>query len=569
MNFDRAGNDAREYLGPVLEATPRLLGSLDREPLSPTWGSFDRDHWAWKFRDFPINMLQAGVLPLAWLWRTPVSGNPWAANGQVFRWIEAALEVVLRRQRRNGAFDTVGPNTQDHGVTLAQCYILLAARRLLGDDCPAGLADRIAEAVRRGLGFAARSTEDYAFINNHQALFALTWLRAGEQLGEAAYRDRADEVLAGILRRQSPDGWYAEYGGADPGYESLGLQHLAEFERERPGTELSRSIDRALEFLAHCVQPDGSIGGGYGSRHTVQWYPAGFELLAARSPVAASIAGFIRPRLPQAPVVTPQTVDTHNLPLLMYSYCLAAAALGSARNSAAASPLPCQRELPPKHYPDAGLVVTSTPAYHAICGLKKGGVITVVSRQTGALAYEDAGYVVEAGRRGGRRWSSAFQGLTESSTLTGLVATTRARFGLAERPVLTPSKFVLLRVLNLTVFRSRVLGAIIRRMIIAQLISGRRPGRLVLDRQVTFGDDEVTIRDTLGGGSPDVGTVWRPRAFTAIHMGSARYAHPRDLAELPEPRLEGAARALAGGGSATLSTTIRFVDGDSSLAFTD
>lgn len=569
MNSEPTGSYSPEYLGPVIEAAPRLLGTLDREPLSPTWGSFDRDHWAWKFRDFPINMLQAGVLPLAWLWRHPAPGNRWAGNGQVHRWILAGLDVILQRQRRNGAFDTVGPNTQDHGVTLAQCYILLAARRLVGPDLPAGLADRIDSALRRGLGFASRSGEDYAFISNHQSLFALTWQRAGRHLGEDGFLARGDEVLAEILRRQSPDGWYPEYGGADPGYESLGLQHLAEFERERPSSGLSQSLDRAVEFLAHCVQPDGSVGGGYGSRHTVQWYPAGFELLASRSAYAAAIAGFLRSRLVEGPVVTPRTVDPHNLPLLMYSYCLAAAARGTGGDSLPVRPLPCERELAPRLFADAGVVVASTPAYHAICGLKKGGVLSVVSRPDGALAHEDAGYVVEIGRGSAGRWSSAFQGLTESSSLADGVAATRARFGLAQRPVLTPAKFVLLRLLNLTVFRSRVLGAMVRRMIIAQLISGRRPGRLELERQVAFAADRVTVRDTLTGGNPGVRAVWRPRSYTAIHMGSARYAHPRDLAELPEPGLEGAARALARGKPATLVTTIRFVGGTATVAFTE
>jgi hypothetical protein len=57
------------YLPHVLAEVPRLLSQMDREPSSPGAGSFDRDWWAWKFRDGPITMLQAGLLPLATLWR--------------------------------------------------------------------------------------------------------------------------------------------------------------------------------------------------------------------------------------------------------------------------------------------------------------------------------------------------------------------------------------------------------------------------------------------------------------------------------------------------------------------
>lgn len=559
MTPDPSGTPSLAYWAPLLEATPRLLGALDREPLSPTRGSFDRDHWAWKFRDFPVTMLQAGVLPLAWLWRTPGAGNPWAGSANLLHWIHGALEAVLARQHRNGAWDTVAPNSQDHGVTLAQCYLLATAARLVGDACPAPLMVRIGEALQRGTRFAARSDEDYAFITNHHALFALAWLRAGRHLGDEALCRRADQVIAGIIAHQSPDGWYTEYGGPDPGYESLALQHLAELERERPGAELSRSVDRSLEFLAHCVQPDGGVGGGHGSRYTVQWYPAGFELLAGRSGTARAIAGFMRALLEHGQVVTPRTVDVHNLPLLLHSYCLAAEARSSVPPDAPAEPLPWQRVAPLRHFPGADLVVASTPSYFALCALRKGGVLSVFSRERQSLVYEDAGYVAVAGRH---HWSSAFLGLAGPAVVEGPLARVSTRLGLARRPVLRPLSFLLLRILNLTVFRSLVLGRLIRRLIIAGLITGRRPGPLALRREVTFGPDRVTVRDRLEGRLAGLSALWRPRAFTAVHMGSARYYHPRDLVELPEPRLEDATARLAREGAVDLGFSVRFTDGD-------
>lgn len=555
MTTDLCGPSQTAYLGPVLEAAPRLLGMLDREPLSPTWGSFDRDHWAWKFRDFPVGMLQGGVLPLAWLWGTPLAGSPWAGSGRLRGWILGSLDHLLRRQHRNGAFDGVGPHTQDHGVTLAHCHTLATTARLLGEACPAPLAERLSESLRRATAFASRSAEDYAFISNHHALFALAWLRAGRHLGDSALCDRADQEIAAIREHQSPDGWYAEYGGPDPGYESLGLQYLAEYERERPDEALSRSMDRSLEFLVHCIQPDGGVGGGHGSRHTVQWYPAGFELLSGRSRLARAIARFMEPRLPHAPVVTPRGVDAHNLPVLLYSYCLAAASRMAEPETGDRDPLPCEQEAPLRHFADSGLVVASTSRYFALCGLKKGGVLSAYRKRDQVLVHEDAGYVAESG---GRRWSSALLGLTQSTTATAPGARCTAQFGLAARPVLTPGRFVILRILNLTLFRSRVVGAWIRRMIIAQLISGRQPGPLTLERQVTFLEDRIAVSDTLTGGGGRRWALWRPRGFTAVHMGSARYFHPRDLVDLPEPALGSAAEQLTMQGTVSLAFSVEF-----------
>jgi hypothetical protein len=96
---------AQEYRRLALAATTRLLGTLDRDPFSPTAGSFDRDHWAWKFRDFPIAMLQTGILPLATLWARPWEGNEYAGSERVLDWLRLALEQTLQRQRANGAYD--------------------------------------------------------------------------------------------------------------------------------------------------------------------------------------------------------------------------------------------------------------------------------------------------------------------------------------------------------------------------------------------------------------------------------------------------------------------------------
>ena len=71
------------YAPEVVTQIPRLLSSLDREPASQSYGSFDREHWGWKFRDFPITMLQAALYPLALLYRFPFPDNYCYQNIQV------------------------------------------------------------------------------------------------------------------------------------------------------------------------------------------------------------------------------------------------------------------------------------------------------------------------------------------------------------------------------------------------------------------------------------------------------------------------------------------------------
>ncbi|MGH9816146.1 MAG: hypothetical protein ACRD6I_08725, partial [Candidatus Acidiferrales bacterium] len=388
---DKAG-----YARQGLQQVPRLLSLLDREGASASAGSFDREHWGWKFRDFPMTMLQTAVYPLALLWRQAVPGNEYHRNARVLEWIGRAMRATFARQHANGAFDSVAPFSQDHGVTLAVMHHLCETARVLGSDLPSGLHQQLRDATQRACRFAERSREDYAFISNHQALFALAWLSAGELLADGRCLRQARGVVDRILSRQSSDGWYPEYGGPDPGYESLGISYLAKYWQRTGDADVLESLKRSVQFLSYCVHPDGGIGGVYGSRHTSLYFPAGFEVLASEIPLAAAIARFVGERLAAGNVVTPATTDTHNLVPLLTSYLEAALAQGEHSEP---PPLPCEEMQGVKQFPDSGITVGGTRAYYAVVNAKKGGVCRIFDRRTGTLAYEDAGYLIRTGNR--------------------------------------------------------------------------------------------------------------------------------------------------------------------------
>src|SRR5687767_2294875 len=100
MSDEQAGSPelperARVYAAAALAQIPHLLGHLDREPQSGTYGCFDRDHWSWKFRDHPLGMLQSAAYPLALLWRYPMPHSPYVGNERLLEWIQAAIDWTL------------------------------------------------------------------------------------------------------------------------------------------------------------------------------------------------------------------------------------------------------------------------------------------------------------------------------------------------------------------------------------------------------------------------------------------------------------------------------------------
>ena len=553
-------NDAAAYLREALSQTPRLLSFLDRETHSASYGSCDREHWAWKFRDFPLGMAQSAVYPLAMLWRHPFPGNPYHNSPQILAWTIAGMEETLRRQHANGAFDAFTPNEQDPGPTLALVHILCATSRLLEGEISAPFRSRLLSAIRKGCDFGAIFEQNHGFVSNHWALFALAFLDGHELLREARYRQHAEQIIDRILAEQSADGWYREYGGPDPGYESLGINYLALYWQRTGSAQVLDSLRRSVEFYAYCLHPDGSVGGVYGSRHTSLYFPAGFELLAGEIPMAAAVARFMRAKLSSGNVLTPAVSDAENLPPLLTSYL--EAGLSAANGRDVALRLPCEVFQGVRRFQESGICVAGTSAYYAVVNAAKGGVCRVFDRRSAHLAYEDSGYLIRAS---GRTWSSqlstagAGADREEPETIYCTADLCEAR------PLLpTPLKFMFLRFLNLTLFRSPSLGSWIRGRIVARLILAKHSGPFRLHREISFREEEIGFRDALQAEQPaPVEEVALARSFTGIHMGSAKYFHPAELTETLLPDTRGLASELTSGREAVCEFSIRFFAGAS------
>lgn len=529
------GRGPRVYLDHALAAAPRLLSMLDRESDSRAAGCFDRSHWAWAFRDFPITMFQAGMLPLAQLWRHPFPGNPYHQSERVREWIALALRYTCDRQRRNGGFESVAPNALDHGVTLAMVHVLARTLETMGPALNRTDVARVHETVERACRFATVSAEDYAFISNHQALFALAWLDAHRMLGVPEFRQRCEATVAGVLAHQSADGWFAEYGGPDPGYETLGIWYLAQVWHRTHDAGLLDALGRSLAFLRYAAHPDRSFGGPYGSRHTSLYFPGGLEALRGVLPDARALAQFLLPGLPSGTVLTPASCDAENLALLVSSY-LDAAGHTAERASGPASPassLPCDVHEGMHVFPDARIAVAGRSRYYAIASAARGGILRVYSRGPAArLLYQDAGLVAVID---GRRFSSQGGGRGALTAINGDTLECEAPFASVSREALTPLKFLILRVLNLSVFRIRPVAEFLRRVIVRRLVTTAAEGPVRIRRTIRFGGDTISIADELVGRTERIEAVSAPHAFTPMHMGSAGYFTESALQTTPAP----------------------------------
>src|SRR5690606_28939813 len=139
------------------------------------------------------------------------------------------------------------------------------------------------------------------------------------------------------------------------------------------------------------------------------------------------------------------------------------------------------------------LIVAGTDRYYAIVNGGRGGPCRIFDRSDGRLVYGDAGYVVTDGRT---TWASQLAPAADVAVDTGAgVAEGTVALGEVRQTLLTPGSFVVLRVLNHTLFRSRTLANLLRRLIVKRLITDRRTGPLRLTRRFSFEADAIRFED--------------------------------------------------------------------------
>jgi hypothetical protein len=507
-------------LPPELErALRRLLSEQNRDASTPTHGCFDRRYWSWKLVDFPEATFQRNVWPLAWWYRRLADGD--MRRQLLLDAVRAALTYTCRIQHRNGAFDQAFPNEYSFGATAFLVDPLLAAYLVVRDAVSDGEQGATEDCLRRGADFLCRHDETHGHIANHLAGAVWSLVQCADLFGEPRYEVRAMELLDRILDRQSAEGWFLEYEGADPGYQTLCMHYLAQVATRRTLPTLNEALDRAVDFISWCIHPDGSFGGEYGSRRTPVFYPGGIALLAARLPLARSMSEFMAASAVAGTTVGLADVDMGNMAPLLTSTMLALDAWKVGAGETAVE-LPWEIKEARRDFPDAGFYMRGLGRHYAVLGASNGGVLKVFERETRRLVLDDAGYLGET--RDSMRLTTQITERARPCRVLEDAVELDAQFHALKAPVPTPFQFLVLRALNLTVMRSIFIGNLIKILLVRLLISGRKTVPLHMVRRVEFTTVGISVRDRIEStGGPVLISLGCGRPFVAVHMASSRY----------------------------------------------
>ncbi len=518
------------YLDALRSWSVRVISLMDRERFSRTRGCMDRTFWAWKFTDFPGARFQEGLCYLGFLYSTDFPDNPYFQNSKLLEWIDGGFNYWCDIQRSSGDFDEAYPFERSLAATAFTGHYLSEAFEFMGDALPKKTQDRF----RRGIGLAGdwliQNDEKHGFLSNHLAAAASALYHAYRITGEGRFEKRSRYFLDKILSHQSSEGWYEEYGGADPGYQTHGSYYLARIQHFSGDKNLLDSLDRSVQFIANFMHPDLSLGGEYTSRNTQTFYPAAFEMLSAHSSAASWVAQTMRPTVKNLAAAGLGTVDIYNLfPLLnntVFAY------LGAKANEDKMRPPQGPSEEPGIiHFPKAGLLKVRRPRYDLFVGVHKGGVLKLFDREQGRLVLANSGYIGTL--KNGKTFSSQWNDPERKADVTEDGIQLEGKFFQTSRPVMDPWRFMAFRLFSLTFGRMKAAAYWLKSLLVKVLIYKKTEIDVSIAREIKLLDDGIEIHDKLQGSPDDVVDLSPGDIFTTIHMGSSRYFVPNELVAPP------------------------------------
>jgi len=523
------------YLQKSLEQIPRILSIEDRESTSLTYGCFDRRWWAWKFKDFPDATLQRAVYLLSLVFQNKFNNNIYFHNKHIGQWIKAGILYWLKIQHQNGSYDQAFPYEFSFGATAFTLGPLIKSFLITQNYFSSQEKNQILQGFTKAANFLVRHNELHGLISNHLAGAAISLSLASDLLNNPAYQKKSQKIVNYIIENQSPDGWFHEYGGPDPGYETLGIYYLSQYWQRRHDEPLLKALKKSINFLSYFLHPDGSYGGEYGSRNTEIFYPAGFKILEKDIPMAQIISQRVIQTVHRGKTIIPTYLDTENLIPLIENY-LESGLINHPAAEQQKKFLPFEKKNINIFFKHSMILAMGNSSYYLICNAKKGGVIKIFDKSQQRLVYDDSGYFGQIDHGQCLTTQIANQTAKVKIRMNHLSITTN--FFKAPQQLITPLNLIILRIFNLSLGRNIFLGNFLKKQLVKTLISRQKKYPITLNRQINFKENNITIKDIIQK-QPNTKFHWLiyGQKFSAIHMGSAKYFQKQQLQNkiAPEP----------------------------------
>ncbi len=277
-------NLSQEFWGFLRLTVPRVLSQLDRDEDSPTFGSFDRNYWHYKIRDFSSIILQQGMLIINTLASWNHDNNPLYQHALTGRWIEGCINFWASQQLRSGAFNEYYPYENGYPPT---AFSLYAVGIIYTTNPKLKPSLKTTKAIQKTCNWLLDHPEIEALNQNAAGLagIALTSKIQGIKIDENKFQKQ----LSYFFSQQSEEGWFPEYGGPDIGYLSVTTDCLYDYFSVTNDTRAKDAINKAIGFIAKLIGVNNETPIMINSRNTDYLVPYGLVKASTFNPQAGAI----------------------------------------------------------------------------------------------------------------------------------------------------------------------------------------------------------------------------------------------------------------------------------------
>ncbi|MBK6967407.1 MAG: hypothetical protein IPH20_26795 [Bacteroidales bacterium] len=487
---------------------PGILTQLSRDPNTSHYGSFDRNWWHYKIRDFSSIILQQGGYFLELAAQLPEYIE---FSNQLREYSRASVGFWAGRAKRMGAFEEYYP--WEDGYPPLAFSTLAVAKIILSQKIKSTVYDAVLEKAARKLQHRFEPEAANQQLAGLAALSVLKKINSGF-VDDITFRRLSDQTLA----LQSEEGWFTEYDGPDLGYLSVSLDCLWDLFDNTQDQRFVDSATKAFRFLAKLVlHIQGSIG-MHNSRNTDYIVPYG-------------ICRFLKSEHDEDALLAAQVIDilysdtdhqAHFFQAVDDRYLSHYIGHSVVRAQLILDGI-SQKTLINRTSVDAnsilescGYALTSRKHHKIITSCLKGGIITIRNSEN---YFNDFGWIVFDGdKQFVTHWwtpSTQYSGNSENIEITGHPVQYKENTS-------TPLKHLILRAISY--FSGHKIISFLKNM----LIFRKSDLRIVFTRSIKIQSDKVIITDELSGLKGSEAIVKAPR-FSKRHVASADSFHREDM----------------------------------------
>ena len=219
----------------------RLLGLVDIEVDSVTFGCADRYYWHYKLHDYYNARFQETVLILAFVYLD--QNNFLYKNKKSLDLIKGIINFWLNNLNRNGSVNEIYPYEQSFCATSFSSYIITEAILLLGLQDEYQDHNRKFEKVGNWLG-----KNNNWHIANQISASAVALYNLGVLVNDKKFIKESNNRINFLLKDYDKNSYFSEYGGFDLGYNTLTMSCLARIYQKTQDNRILEVLNKSNEY---------------------------------------------------------------------------------------------------------------------------------------------------------------------------------------------------------------------------------------------------------------------------------------------------------------------------------